>query len=130
DGPWMLIVCDVEPSPDADVERLARATIPSERGERVRIVTTTFGNRSALRVKLEEASLAPGVTVLIVRDGDPPQFDLAAIERSLAEIDRLGFQPQQQLVWPAESVCAIREPHGADEDEEGGAQPRAAGEMP
>lgn len=131
DRPWIIIVCDVESPVDIDVERLVRASIPSERGERVAVQVATFGNRVAMREMMQDASLANGVTVILVRDGQPAQFELAEIERNLAAVDRLGYQPQQQIVWPVEGICAIRPPGSDDDDDDEEPSrllPRAAGD--
>lgn len=130
DRAWIIIVCDVESPADIDVERLVRASIPSERGERVAVQVATFSNRIAMREMMQDASLANGVTVILVRDGKPAQFELAEIERDIAAVDRLGYQPQQQIVWPVEGICAIRPPSSDDEDDEEPSRllPRAAGD--
>jgi Pyruvate/2-oxoacid:ferredoxin oxidoreductase gamma subunit len=109
DGGWIFVVLDVGPGRGVDVERLARGMAPSGRAERVRIETANLGDRIALRDLLRDAALADRVTVVVVRDGPPPRFDPALMERALAEIDRLGFQPQQRLVRPADQACIIRQ---------------------
>jgi Pyruvate/2-oxoacid:ferredoxin oxidoreductase gamma subunit len=45
---------------------------------------------------------------VIVRDGPPSRFDVIALERARAEIDRLGYEPRQQVVQPLEQLAAIR----------------------
>ncbi len=48
--------------------------------------------------------------MLIVEDGPPQRFDAATFDRELEEVDRVGYQVTQKLVWPADRACVIRQP--------------------
>lgn len=107
---WILLLCDFEVPDNQDIERLVRGVVPGERAERVSITTANLDDRASLRDLIEKSALANRLSVIIVRDGPPAKFDVASIERSLAEIDHAGFQPQQRLVWPAEQACLLTPP--------------------
>jgi Pyruvate/2-oxoacid:ferredoxin oxidoreductase gamma subunit len=117
DEPWIFIVCEAGADDGQDLERLARGVIPGESADRVRMETANFADEVRLVELLREAALAEGMTVIIVRDGPPARFDVASIERTLAEVDRLGFEPRQRRVWPVERTCAVREPIEDDQAE-------------
>ncbi|MHC5026460.1 MAG: hypothetical protein ACYTGR_06830, partial [Planctomycetota bacterium] len=106
--PWIFIVCDFGSEDTQDLERLARGVVPEERAERVRLVTARIDETEALQAALQEAACEERLTLLVVRDGPPPRYDVGAQERSLAEIDRLGFEPQQRLIRQADFACAPR----------------------
>ena len=57
---------------------------------------------------ISEGLLGSHLTVLIIRDGPPPRFDVRRIEQMLVEIDERGFQPLQRLRQAAEESCRIR----------------------
>lgn len=99
----LLVVIDEGGDDDVDPERLARAAAPGERGERIHIESIALNDRVALRDRLRAAVEHDGATVLVVRSDGGREAEAAA-----AEIDRLGFQPTQRLVWPAELACDIR----------------------
>jgi indolepyruvate ferredoxin oxidoreductase len=125
--PWIMVVCEIDTADLPDAERLARALVPAERAEQVRIETANLNDRAALRDALREAAMRSGTTVIIVRDGPPPTFDPGAIERALAEIDALGFEPRRQASWPADEACDLRppaeEPTELDEGRESALRP-------
>jgi Pyruvate/2-oxoacid:ferredoxin oxidoreductase gamma subunit len=106
--PWIFVVCDFASEDTQDLERLARGMIPEECADRVRIVLANLQELPALRDVLREAALEDRLTVIILRDGPPPQYHVVAMERELAEIDRLGFVPLQRSIWPADLACAFR----------------------
>lgn len=108
DRPCVFMVCEAADQEIRDLERFARGAIPAERADRVTLDTANINDRIGLRDALREATLVDRMTVLIVRDGPPARFDPAAMEQSLADIDRLGFEPQQRVIHPADEVCAIR----------------------
>ncbi len=113
---------------EADLLRLADAAIPIGASGRVRVRKVDVNDRAAVREQILEAvalESAP-VTVLVLADGPPARLDAEGIERSFVERDRLGYQPQQRLVWNADIACEIRPPSLAgllDEAEEEGATP-------
>lgn len=105
DRPWIIAVCDFAVSDGMDLERFSRGIVPGERAERVRIETANMGERTSLREQLQTAVVADRLTILLVRDASPPQFDLGAIEHQLTEVDEHGFEPLQVVVWPADQAC-------------------------
>ncbi len=109
DRPWLFVVCALEAGDVHDVERLARAAIPAQRSEGVRIEAADLNDRGRLRDLLRHLTPSARLSVVIVRDGPPPRFDVAALEETRAEIDRLGYEPRQRLVQSAEAACAVRE---------------------
>jgi Pyruvate/2-oxoacid:ferredoxin oxidoreductase gamma subunit len=106
--PWMFVVCAVGADDTHDLERLARAAIPAERAEGVRIEVTNLNERGRVRDLLRSLTQSARLGVAIVRDGPPPRFDASALERARAEIDRLGYEPRQRVVSPLEQLGAIR----------------------
>ena len=122
----LIVVVDVGGTGDADLARLADAAIPAGASGRVRVVRADINDRAGLREKLLSAIDAPGVHVVVASDGPPSRLDPEAIERLFVERDRLGYQPQQRLVWSADIACEIRPPAIAgllDDAEEQGATP-------
>jgi hypothetical protein len=122
----LIVIVDVGGSGDVDLARLADAAIPSGASERVRVSRVDMNDRAALRERLLGAADLTGVSVVVATDGPPPRLDPEAIDRQFVERDRLGYQPQQRLVWSADIACEIRPPAIAgllDEAEEQGATP-------
>jgi len=106
----IVVIPDVGGDDDVDLERISSAAVPADAAARVVIQVADLNDRLALRELLRQAALQDLVTVVIVRDGPPARRDAAAIERALAETDRLGFTPNQRLVWPADVACELRPP--------------------
>jgi hypothetical protein len=122
----LIVAVDVGGAGDADLARLADAAIPAGASERVRVERADINERGKLRERLLAAVDMRGVTVVVATDGPPPRLDPDAIDRQFVERDRLGYQPQQRLVWSADIACEIRPPAIAgllDEAEEQGATP-------
>ncbi|MHC5025068.1 MAG: hypothetical protein ACYTGG_14390, partial [Planctomycetota bacterium] len=84
--------------------------IPADRAARVRVDSVNLADRPGLVEELTASATSDGLTILVVRDGPPARYDVATLERSVAEIDRLGFQPRQTIMCPADLACAIRPP--------------------
>lgn len=108
--PRVAVLPDVGGDEDLDLERLASAAIPADAARQTTIRVADLNDRAALRELLREAVLAEQVTIVIARDGPPARRDPTAVERLLAETDRLGFTPKQRLVWPADVACELRPP--------------------
>ena len=107
---WILLAAQPHGPGRADLERLAQAAVPTDLAEQVQIRRGTLAETSRLRRMLREAVRESGVIVIIVDDGPPTRFDVVSIEAELADVDRLGFQPMQRIVWPADRACVIRQP--------------------
>jgi indolepyruvate ferredoxin oxidoreductase len=106
----VAVVPDVGADDDLDVERLVRSAIPADRAERAGVTVANLADRDGLREAIRKAAGLEACTVIVVRDGPPARFDPPAVERSLAEVDRLGFMPFQRLLWPADVSCEIHAP--------------------
>lgn len=115
DRPWLLIVCETAGEEVADLERLARGVIPADRTDRARLEAGNLNDLVAFRDQIREATMRDGLTVLIVRDGPPARFDVAAIERSVSQTDLLGFEPRQRVVSSADEICSLRQTFVEDE---------------
>jgi hypothetical protein len=126
DSPMIFLIADIGTTDGEDLERLARGVIPAECSDRVRIETTDLTDQPAVRDLVRNAAMSDRMTIILAHDGSPPQYDVAAIERALAEIDRLGFQPRQKLLLPADEACDIR----ASGDEELPPGPTELGTFP
>ncbi len=111
--PAIIIVADQGDDDHPDTERLVRAVIPAEGDRRSRgrssggvgqvvVRIANLGSGTELEEALNEAALLESVTVLIVRDGGETPHDPAALEAEFVEVDRLGFQPRQRLILPAD----------------------------
>ncbi len=109
DRPWLIIACESAGEDLRDLERFARGVIPADRADRVTLETGNLADLVALRDLLREASLQDRLTIIIVRDGPPARYDLAAIDAAVAETDRLGFEPRQRLVESADEICSLRQ---------------------
>ncbi|MFM1804264.1 MAG: hypothetical protein RL136_1143 [Planctomycetota bacterium] len=126
----LLLVVDVGAGAttwgEFDLARLADAAIPSSVSGRVHVARADLNDDEAARAAILEAAAFDGLTVLVLADGPPARLDADAVDRGFLERDRLGYQPQQRLVWPADIACEIRPPTLAgllDEAEEQGATP-------
>jgi indolepyruvate ferredoxin oxidoreductase len=124
----LLVVLDVGAGGGSDVDllRVADAAIPASAGSRVRAARVDVNDRVAVRERILEAVHSGSTRVLVLSDGPPARLDADAIDRSFAERDRLGYQPQQRLVWNAEIACELRPPTLGgllDEAEEQGSTP-------
>ena len=122
----VIIAIDVAPSGEVDLARLADASVPTGAADRVRVLRADLNDRAAVRERLLAAVAGNGLSVLVLLDGPPARLEPEAIERTFLERDRLGYQPQQRLVWSADIACEIRPPAVAgllDEAEEQGATP-------
>ncbi len=106
----IVVVPDVGGDDDLDLERLSSAAVPADAAARVIIKVSDLNDRATLRDLLRQAAMVDLVTVVIARDGPPARRDAAAVERGLAEVDRLGFTPNQRLVWPVDVACELRPP--------------------
>ncbi|MCZ6836796.1 MAG: hypothetical protein O7G85_13555, partial [Planctomycetota bacterium] len=106
--PWIFVVCESAQSDGQDFERIARSAVPSEQASRVKIEIGNLDDQNALEAMLHEAVLSEGLFVLIVRDGPPARYDVAAIETSMQEIDRLGYRPNQRIVRPVDYACTLQ----------------------
>ncbi len=108
DQPSLIMICSVGCADVRDVPRFVAGAIPSEYADRVSIESIDFTNRVEFREVLRKAVVSTRSTVIIANDGPPPQFDVAAIERSFAETDRLGYERLQRVIWSADSACSLR----------------------
>ncbi|MCP3903661.1 MAG: hypothetical protein GY715_08510 [Planctomycetes bacterium] len=106
--PWIFLICDVGSEDGQDVERLVRGVIPAERADRVDVQRANLAETGQLEEMLRTAVVQDRLTVVIVADGPPARYDVAAMERGLAEIDRLGFEPRERLARPADRAGAVR----------------------
>lgn len=114
-GIWILAVADVCEGDAPDPARIARAVVPAERADRVRVAEADLGDVVETTEAFRDAVLEGGVTVLVLRDAPVPRLDVARVERALVEIDRLGFEPSQQASWSIDRSCAVRS--ALEEDE-------------
>ncbi len=106
--PRVLVVCDLGDEPGPDPERLTRAAAPADSVAPVSVTRGDLNDRAAFRELLRAAALRDGLSVVVGQDGPPARRDVAALERGLAEADRLGFVPMQRAIWPADAACDVR----------------------
>lgn len=107
-GPWIFVLCVFRPYGTQDLERLVRGAVPGEQADRVRIEAADLNDRAGFRSLLQEMAVADLLGVIVAGDGPPSRFDVTALERARAEIDRLGYERRQRAIWPAEEACAFR----------------------
>ncbi len=108
--PFLLLVCAVDGEDVYEFERFSRGIIPTDSPASVRVESGEFAQRQRLREQLRQAAMTEAVTIMIIRDGQPAQYDVRRVEREMAESDRLGFEPRQRLIWSVDQTCAIRLP--------------------
>ncbi|MHC4810806.1 MAG: hypothetical protein ACYTEV_10640, partial [Planctomycetota bacterium] len=106
--PWVIAVCDVARGDAPDPRRLAAALGPSDRESDVRVAEARLDDRRQLVAAILEAALGRGVCVLVVREEQQAVVGPEPLERRLADIDRLGFNPRQEVAWSIDRLCAIR----------------------
>ncbi|MCH2149092.1 MAG: hypothetical protein MK095_06615 [Phycisphaerales bacterium] len=93
-----------------DLDRFARSAIPAGAAEHVAVRHANLSEQDRLMATAHELLHAPGLSILFLDDGPPVQYDTASIESTQGEIDRIGFQVMQRLIWPADRACVIRQP--------------------
>ena len=108
--PWIVIIADVGGEGGPDPVRLVDALVPADQAHRFHVESADLNDPSRLAELLRESALADRLTVIVVGDGPPARYDVRAVERGLCEIDRLGFEPRQRVIWPVARICAVREP--------------------
>jgi Pyruvate/2-oxoacid:ferredoxin oxidoreductase gamma subunit len=106
--PRVLVVCDLGDEPGPDPERLTRAVVPTDAAAAVAVSRGDLNNRQAFRDLLRAAALRDGLSVVIGVDGPPSRRDVAALDRTMAEADQLGFVPLQRAIWSADAACDVR----------------------
>ena len=106
--PRILVVCDLGDEPGPDPERLSRAAVPADAVAPITVERGDLNNRPPFRELLRAAALRDGLTVIVGHDGPPARRDVAALDRSMVEADRLGFVPMQRAIWPADASCDVR----------------------
>jgi Pyruvate/2-oxoacid:ferredoxin oxidoreductase gamma subunit len=106
--PRVLVVCDLGEEPGPDPERLTRAAVPADAAAPVSVTRGDLNDRPVFRELLRVAALRDGLSVVVGQDGPPARRDVAALDRGLAEADRLGFVPMQRAIWPADAACDVR----------------------
>jgi len=111
-GSWLMVVAAGPPSSGGDIEGMVTGAIPAAHADQLRVVRRSGGMQSEMHRATQEASAFHGLTVLIVEDSAPPRFDSVSMERSLRNIDRVGYQQVQRITWPADRACVIRQPAG------------------
>ncbi len=104
----LLVVCAVGCSEPQDLMRAISGVIPSQHAANVRVKTVDMNDRAAFRDLLKEELLSAMTSIIIAKDGPPARFDVTRIEQSLAEIDRLGYEPLQRSIRSAQDSCAGR----------------------
>lgn len=105
----VFVVLLVDSDRGSDPERLARSHAVGDGEQRLAVERVACTNRRALLAVMERAAEFEGVTLVLLRDGDPPRFDLSAGMREASALDAAGFRSMQRVVWPADAACDIRE---------------------
>ena len=95
---------------ERDLDRLARSAVPAGATELVAIRRGNLSEQDRLMTIAHELLHAPGLGILFLDDGPPVQYDVPSLEKTQTEIDRIGFQVMQRLIWPADRACVIRQP--------------------
>lgn len=116
--PWIFIVTDFTSEDRFNLERFARGSVPDEMVDVTRIERVKIDESRALREKLQHAVSHDGLTILLVQDSSPPQFDPMVMERQLAEIDRTGVEPLLRIIRPTDEVCRFPLPQAEGEGED------------
>lgn len=107
--PAIVVVCAVDIEAETMVAAVRGAADPSV-GDRLRVQTMNITDVRALRDAMRAAALLDGLTVFVVVEQTIPQFSVSALESQCAEIDKLGYEPRQEIVLNAEVSCAVGPP--------------------
>lgn len=107
DSPRIVLVLAINDESPSELDRLAAAAVPSDRAARSRVRRINLGDTQGVSDLIVESACSDSFTVIILPDEPTARFTPAAIERSLREVDRLGFSPVQTASWPAEHVCDL-----------------------
>ena len=119
-APRIIAVLDIASATDPDLERLASAAVPANAADRVTIERVSLKDPQTVLDRLRTAAYRNGVSVLLFHGMD------ARGGAAIAEADRLGYPPQQRLVWNADLACELRPPlalHRIEQGLERGATP-------
>jgi Pyruvate/2-oxoacid:ferredoxin oxidoreductase gamma subunit len=87
---------------------LVEAVLPSKNDDGKRVVEVSIDQGEEVDIAIEAASSRIGVTVIIVRDGEDPHFDLSRLSTVSKRIDALGFRPQHATVIPIDQMTPVR----------------------
>ena len=87
---------------------LVEAVLPSKNDDGNRVVEVSIDQGEEVNFAIEAASIQQGVTVIIVRDGEDPHFDLSRLSFASKQIDELGFRPQHAIVIPIDQMTPVR----------------------
>jgi hypothetical protein len=87
---------------------LVESVLPSKNDDGKRVVEVTIDQGEDVDNAIEVASNRGGVTVIIVRDGEEPHFDLSRLSATSHQIDQLGFRPQHAIVIPIDQMTPVR----------------------
>lgn len=120
--PWIFVVVDFTTSDRVNLERLARGAVPDEVVDITHIERARIDEPRAFREKLQAAVWRDGLTIVLLQDATPPQFDAPAIEKHLSEIDRTGVEPLLRIVRSTDEVCRFPVPRREDASDEDDAE--------
>jgi len=90
------------------ISTMVQSINPAKSDDYENVQEVSLENGEDLEFAIAEASKHKSVTVIIVSDGDEPRFDVEKLAATAAEIDRLGFRPQQAIVIPVEQMAMVR----------------------
>jgi Pyruvate/2-oxoacid:ferredoxin oxidoreductase gamma subunit len=87
---------------------LIDAVLPTKNDDIKQVVEVTIDQGEELDNAIDIASGREGVSVIIVKDGEEPRFDLSRLEQVTRSIDQIGFRQQHAIVIPMEQLTPVR----------------------
>ena len=87
---------------------LIDAVLPTKNDDGKHVIEVTIDQGEEVDNAIELASTREGVSVIIVKDGEEPRFDLQRLEHVTRTIDKIGFRQQHAIVIPMEQLTPVR----------------------
>jgi hypothetical protein len=87
---------------------LIDSVLPTKSDDGKYVTEVTIDQGEEVESALETASVREGVSVIIVRDGEEPRFDLSRLAAVASQVDKLGYRQQHAIVIPMEQLTPVR----------------------
>lgn len=87
---------------------LVDSVLPSKSDDGKYLTEVTIDQGEEVESALEAAIVREGVSVIIVRDGEEPRFDLTRLASVASQVDKLGYRQQHAIVIPMEQLTPVR----------------------
>ncbi len=87
---------------------LVSAVLPTQSDDGKQLIEVAIDQGEEFDSAIELASTKEGVSVIVVRDGEEPRFDLQRLADIATRVDKLGYRQQHAIVIPMEQLTPVR----------------------